>query len=216
VPEFSVKRFFKIFLVYISLTALCACSVTRVSTTEHTAVEEALLSEALIKATESLETKNATGKSFFVKEIETVEGKVTFSDKESEGKAHTLDKYYVKLAVTEHLLSIGGKLASSEKEADLIVFTQVHTGSIDDSEFAFGVPSIPVPVPGVGTVETPALNLFERHSQYGRAKITVFAVENNSGELAFSLTSDSDGKYYSRWGLFFIIGWRTTDLGEPH
>lgn len=204
-------------VVFTLLLFFSGCGVTRVTTTQHTAVEQALLSESLAKASTSLNFSPVEDKTFFIKKINGVEGSLALSETEEEPvEGHSLNLPYAKSVVSEALLAGGARLAKDENTADLLIFVQIHTGSIDDSEVAFGIPSIPIPVPGVGSVETPALNLFEKHSQYGRSKVTVFAVETDTGSLAFSQTSDTKGNYYSRWGALFIIGWRTTDLEEPH
>ena len=184
---------------------LSGCAATRTTTTPQTAVEQALLSQAVEQSVESLNVKGQEGRTFYVQGDEIF----ALSAKDEFGAS------YVAEAITHRLLSAGMHLASGPDEAEIVVYPRVHFVAVDDRESLLGIPSIPLPIPGVGTVNTPEIALFKFHGQYGRARLSLFAVDEESGQLLFDAASQPTQKHYSRWTVLVILGWRTTNLGSP-
>jgi hypothetical protein len=76
----------------------------------------------------------------------------------------------------------------------------------------FGLPTIPVPIPLTGTVQTPELALFKRDNQRGIAKLALTVYGAKSGTLAGStgaVYGDSDD---TRWTVLLVFGWDTQNI----
>ena len=58
---------------------------------------------------------------------------------------------------------------------------------IDDSKTTIGVPAIPLPVPGVGILQTPSLPVFKYDRQTGRAGFSLTGIETATGKHVFSI-----------------------------
>lgn len=182
------------------VAALAAgCGATRQSTTARTAVEQALLTRTTRESVDGMKVPEVSGKSFAVK---------------AEG-FDTPEKHFALSSMTELLLRSDGRLAQGETVPDLDIEPRVDCSQIDDGSFFIGIPAIPVPLPGVGTIQTPELALFKRETQKARTRFSMYGVERKDGSLAFTEQSPWSTRYYARWKLFIVIGFRTTDLEKP-
>lgn len=190
-----------------------ACSVSRITTTEYTAVEQALISSASKKAVSTLDLPEINGKKVFVKSVKSQVALVSTASEIKSG--HYVHSEYITSLIEQELLRNGAKLAKNEANSDLIVNILIDYAAIDDSNFILGLPSVPVPVPGVGTIQTPEISLFSKHGQYARAGFTLVAIETPSKTLSFERQTKPTESHYSRWSLLLLLGWRTTDLEEP-
>lgn len=202
--------------ILFSLFLLCsfsACSVSRVTTTEYTAVEQALISSASKKAVATLDLPEVSGKKVFVKSIKSQVALIAATSDVKSG--HYVHSEYVSSLMEQELLKNGAQLAKDEASSDLIVNVLIDYAAIDDSNFILGLPSVPVPVPGVGTVQTPEISVFSKHGQYARAGFTLVAIDTPSQSLSFERKTRATESHYSRWSMILIFGWRTTDLEEP-
>ena len=172
------------------------CAMTRTTTTEKTAVEQALMSRSALDSLAGAEIPRGSS-SFTLSDTELV----------SEHKEVLLS------ATRQSLLEAGYRVAA--EDAELTVHARANYSAIDDGRAFIGIPSIPVPIPAVGTVTTPELVLFKREAQRGRNQLELYAVRNEDGSLAFSSKGDAAERGYTRWVVLFVIGWRSTDLGKP-
>jgi hypothetical protein len=190
------------------------CGISRVTTTTKGAVEKALIDDSIVKAIESLNFKvvggkmnSLVGRSFYISKITspmtTEVNQIDFQY--SQFKGH----------ITSYLLNRGLYLATNTKKAQIIAIPTVHFANIDDNQFTIGLPSIPVPVPSVGTMSTPELPLFGGYTQFGRAKVSLLLVNKDKGELLAQAESDISESVYKRWKFLLFFGWRTTTLAEP-
>jgi hypothetical protein len=201
-------------LILASCLFCSSCGISRVSTTTKGAVERALLAESIVKSVESLDFKIVGGKdSALVKKTFYISNVTT--PQPTEAPLLDFQFSYLKGLIINDLLSRGLNLAKSIKKADLIVIPTVHFANLDDNEFILGLPSIPIPVPSVGTMSTPELSLFGVYSQFGRSKISLSIVNQSNGELLAQGDSAVSESAYNRWKLLFFFGWRTTTLDSP-
>ena len=199
---------------YLSVLLLCltvsACAVTRVTTTKRTAVEEALITKSITTSIRSLEIENGNDRSIYID---------TNSIEECDAAICGLDRYtrYLVYSLKETLLQKGFHVSDNKETADLVAHIKLDYAAIDDGETLVGLPSIPIPIPGVGTVGTPEIALFSKTTQYGRVRFSLHAVENKekTDKLVFSNQSKAAETYYSRWTVLLIFGFKTTDLAKP-
>lgn len=179
---------------------VAGCAMTRDTTTERTAIEVALLTKTADNAVNQLEIPRLDGQTYSI----------------------TTDKYtapeedYIFTGIEKRLLLQGAaRPVNEDEEPELDIQPRIDYAHIDDSKFLIGIPNIPVPIPGAGNFETPEIVLFGRNTQRGRSSVQVYAVENATGEIAFSADSKFDNRHYSRWRLLLFFGFRTTNLGKP-
>lgn len=200
---------FRILVLLTIVLILNSCAATRVTTSEKTAVEQAILSETIERNLNSIKLPKGQGRLVFVDSHELKQ--VSCGDK----KCFSVDAAISYNFIVQKLLSSGFRITEKRDKADLIVYPRLEFVGIDDSDSLIGFPSIPIPMPGVGTVQTPEISIFGSKNQYGRAKFNILAVDAKEGSLIFSETARSRGAYYKRWSALIIFGWRTTNLGKP-
>ena len=129
---------------------------------------------------------------------------------------HQISPNYLKLTFEKNLLEQGVLVLDKKEDADFSLKLVFDVASIDDSDFVLGLPSVPVPVATSGTsVQTPEISLFSNATQTGKVRFSIYGKEIQTGKLAFLKKSEPIKKFYSRWSLLFIFGWRVTDLGRP-
>jgi len=133
----------------------------------RTATEQLLISTAADRAIDSLDLSACKGKKVFVETT----------------NLESYDKPYVNQRIASRVLHAGGMAVSDAKEAEIIVKVASGGLSIDERHFLIGIPAIPVPVPGVGSILTPELAIFKILHHYGKAKILVNAVDPKSNVL---------------------------------
>jgi hypothetical protein len=75
-----------------------------------------------------------------------------------------------------------------------------------------GVPSIPVPIPFAGTVQTPELALFKHDKQRGISKIALTVYGAKSGTLAGSTGPVYGDSEDTHWTVLLILAWDTQDI----
>lgn len=176
------------------------CGTLKTTQTPRTALEQALLSEAAVRALKGFRVSGVEGKKFF---LDT-----------SQFKA--VDQEIIVARLHETFLQAGMMRAGEAKDADIIIHPSVDYAGIDRATILWGLPPIPFPIPSVGTITTPELALFKRDSQYGRNKMAAYGVERESGRLAFSIPPSSGQAYYSRWTFLIAFGFKTSDMPEPY
>ncbi len=176
----------------------CSCTM-RSTTTARTAIEQALLSKAAERSISLMDFKSLAGKSFFLKE----------------DKWDAVDGKYVVAQLREQLLASGLTAADKEENAELLVFPRNAAHGIDDSKFLIGIPKLPIPIPTVGTLETPELAIIGIERQRGRDRMGVEIEERKTGVLAKQTDLVSSQSRYDRWTILIFFGFKTTDLGKP-
>ena len=60
---------------------------------------------------------------------------------------------------------------------------------IDESKTNIGIPSIPIPVPSVGTFQTPSAYFYRYERQEGKSAIAITGYESATGKHLFSVRS---------------------------
>lgn len=191
------------------LLIFSSCAATRLTTTEKTAVEQALISQSIKINLDDISLPKGFDKLVFIdsKELKNIPCGDT--------NCFSVDTALAYNFIMQKLLEADYRITEEQKLAELIIHPRLEFLGIDDSDSLLGFPSIPIPLPGVGTVQTPEVSLFGTKKQYGRAKFNIIAVDAKEGSLVFSETAKSKESYYNRWSFLFLFDWRTTNLGEP-
>lgn len=180
---------------------LNGCGTFRKTSTTRTALEQALLSQSVESALNSMQVERMEGKSFSI----------------DPQWVQAVDEEYIFTAVNQRLLESGMKASEDSAKSDVVVYPSVAYSGTDDSSFLLGIPAIAIPLPfSSAPLTTPELALFKLDRQYGRTSLGLYGVERSSGELAFSVPMKAGEAYYKLWTILFLINFDTTNLPEPY
>jgi len=134
---------------------------------EHTATEQLLITKAADDAVARLELPLARGTKVFL---------------DATGVSGDYAGYMTAL-LRERLLELGGWVAESRDQAEVIVEARTGALSADDYQTLIGLPSITVPVPLTGDLTTPEMALYKRAERRGITKIALNAYRREDGSL---------------------------------
>jgi hypothetical protein len=176
---------------------LCGCYTARISETPRTATEELLISQAAEQAMKGIDLTWLRGRKIFIE------------DKYFEG----YDKGFAVSLIRERLSRYGALITATNDKADIIV--EIRSGSLamNTSQFLIGVPTIPIPLPFVGVVETPEIAFYKNEKTVGIAKFALFAYARQSGGYIDAIGPDSGKSHFNEYKLIFF-DWQRTDIPE--
>jgi len=140
---------------------------------ERTATEQLIMSGAVIDAARQIEAKSIKGRKVALD--------VTYLKSE--------DVEFTKGELRDRLLQLGALLVVDPAKAEIVVEARSGGMGIDDSKTNIGIPAIPIPVPGVGTFQTPSLYVYKYHRQQGKSAIALTGIEVATGKHIFSVRS---------------------------
>lgn len=178
--------------------ALGACTSARETQPQRTATEQLLLSSAVDHALDRLDLRIPPGTRLWV----------------DDGYFDAFDQGYAIGAIRDALLRRGGRLVRSRDQADAVVEIRAGALSVDEAETLVGIPSIAVPVPLTGIVDTPELALLKHAEQRGLVKIGMTIYDAGNGALLpWSPRTPLIGQSHStRWVVLFLVSWTDQDI----
>jgi hypothetical protein len=186
--------------VLLSILLACAgCASPQVSHTKRTAIEQRLLSTAADAAVAQIEAPFLRGRTVFL----------------DESRFESEDKGYVVSALRDHLNRQGAAIAANAADADVVVEVRCGAMATDGSELLIGVPKLPIPIPAVGTIQTPEVALVKQIAQSATAKVALFARDAKTGRHIASVRPHMARRYFDRWRVLFFITYNRTDLPKP-
>lgn len=213
--NFKLLKTMNIYKIALLLLAVifCSCSVNRISTTRKTAVEKALISKACNDVIFNLKINSGNFKKVYIEwsESEIQKSSLICGDAICNETPYEL----IQDLMINKLLGSNFLIAKKKEDADIIVNPIIYFSDIDDDNSLLGIPSIPIPLPGVGTVNTPEISLFSINSQYGRSKFALNLIDAKEGKLIEHIAPKHSESYYKRVNLLFIFDFRLTNLGDP-
>lgn len=193
-------RTWKVVLVgLLGIVVLGGCMGTpRVTDPARTAVEQLLLSTAAERALIGVDLKALNGRKVFL---------------DASGFDGT-DKAYAIGQIKMLLGNAGVLLVDDKKQAEVLAEITSGALSIDRSDSLLGVPSIPLPIPQVGIVQTPEVAMFKTIKQTGVAKFAMNAYEPATGKQVLAIGPVSGTTYHNFHRMFFFFKFYRTDLPE--
>jgi hypothetical protein len=176
---------------------LSACSSVRETQPPRTADEQLLISSAVDHALEDLDLGIPPGTRIWV-------------DAANFGG---YDEKYAVGAIRDHLLRSGGRLVADRGAADTVVEIRAGALSTNSGNMLIGIPSLALPVPLIGNMQTPELSLLKRAKDEGVAKIGLTAYDAKTGALAPYSPADPAYGYATnrRWVILSLIEWTEDD-----
>lgn len=181
----------------ILLAPLSACSSMRETQPPRTATEQLLMSSAVDHALDGLQLGIPPGTKIWV-EAAYFDG---------------YDQKYAVGAIRDYLLRRGGRLVADRGAADTVVEIRAGALSTNSDDMLIGFPSIGLPVPTVGSMQTPELSLVKRSENQGVAKLGLTAYDAKTGRLApYSPATPAYGYATNkRWVILSLFEWTETD-----
>lgn len=191
------------FPLRVSLAALAAglllvgCTASDISTPERSALEQLLLSTAVDNALMGVSLPQVQGKAVYV----------------SETYIESYDQLYVTGSIRALLSENGALLVDYFEEAEMIIEPRVGALGMDKADALLGIPSLQIPVPAVGTVETPEAALYSSHKRDAVAKIALLAYDRD-GANVFSTEPIADKAHFHQYRILLLLNLNTTNIPE--
>jgi hypothetical protein len=123
------------------------------------------------------------------------------------------DKGFAVGEIRERLSASGALLVATNDKADVIVELRSGVLSEHSTETLVGLPSMGLPIPLTGPVQTPELALYKSQFTDSIAKFVLFAYERQTGKY-IRATSPMLGHAHYHYYRIIFIGWHKTDLPE--
>ncbi len=175
---------------------ISACSTQRVTSPDHSATEQLLMSRAIDQAVDDIQLPDVAGKKVFL---------------DAGGLQGTFAAYAAS-SLREKILQNDGRIAASRDSAALVIEARSGASSIDSFETLIGLPSYEIPIPLAGTLKSPEAALYKRGERRGIAKLALASFDAESGKFV-SATGPKFGFAQKReWTLLFFISWENEDL----
>jgi hypothetical protein len=176
---------------------LCGCYSMKTSEPPRTATEQLLLSTAADNAMRDVN-------------LDWIKGKKTFVE---EKYFDSYDKGYAIGVIREHLSQSGALFVKTDDKAEVIV--EIRSGGLgmNTSDFLIGIPTLQIPIPLSGPVQTPEIAIYKSQKADSIGKFALFAYLRESGE---HLRSSGPNSGYAHFHLYKIMGisWKRTDVPE--
>ena len=186
-------------VLYCVLLALSAgCHSLKITEPKRTVTEQLLLSSAADRAVAVLEVSTLRGKKVYVEDR----------------YFKSYDKRYVLGAIRQRLSESGARLTTDEEKADVIVEPRSAGLGLDTQESLLGIPSMGLPIPLAGAVQTPEIALYKSQKGDSTAKFALFAYEQVSRDHIYSSPTGSGKAHFYHYKILGFFNWRKTDIPE--
>lgn len=176
---------------------IAGCTTTKTTTTARSATEELLLSTATDHALQKVGLEIFSGRRVFLDS--------TYFD--------SLDSKYVLGALRDAISRAGGMLADKAGDSDVIIEARSGALAMNQSDTMFGIPSMPIPVPLSGTLQTPEIAFYKSDVQRSFAKFALLAIATQSRAHVYS-SGPLDGKSFDKHVRLIFVSWHRTDVPE--
>lgn len=177
---------------------LAGCATQESTSPARSATEQLLLSSAADQALANANLTMFSGRNVYFD--------FTYFD--------SYDAKYVEGAIRDAFSRAGALVAPDNKSADVIVEARSGAYSIDTNSAFFGIPSIPLPIPGTAEEPvTPQVPFFQEQGQISYAKFALLAYSNKTRAHIYS-SGPLDGKAYNTYKAIFFVSWWATDVPE--
>ncbi len=179
------------------LLSATGCGTFRETLPERSALEQLLISTAADRAVDRMALGWASGK-------------VVTLDL---ANLEAYDKAYLIQRIRYRILKEGGRLPPPEAENyDVLIEVASGANSIDNRSYMLGIPSIPLSIPGMGTVNTPEVALFKYLEYRGKSKILASAVDPGTRAQLHEMPAVLGGSRAEYWWILFLGPFGTNDL----
>lgn len=187
----------RVVIAFLAAMAAGCSGLPEMTNTARTGIERLVVTSAVDRAVETMDLKALSGKEVFLDATQ-FEG---------------TDKAYAIAEIRDQLGRAGARLVATSAKAHAIAEARAGALETDCSTAMFGIPAVPIPVPGVGTLTTPEFALFKKVKQIGTAKIALNVLTRDGRQLM--TTGHSHGSsFFTRWTLLIWITFDHSDIPE--
>jgi hypothetical protein len=195
---FTRKNLFSIGAFLVSASFLLGgCTTNKTTDTVRSATEQLLLSTATDHALQSANFAAFANRKVFLD--------ITYFD--------SYDSKYAVGTIRDALSRSGAILEDNATNSDIIIEARSGALATDNSQSLFGLPSLGIPVPLAGALQTPEIAFYKADKQRSKAKIALLAFARESREHVYS-SGPLDGKSYDKHFRFLFVAWIHTDIPE--
>lgn len=194
-------RLIQILATLMVAAVISGCAMSRESTTDRTAIEVALLTQTASEAIRSIpvSSNDIGSKSYVIKD----------------DAVAAPEKSFILSELNDLLLAADAHVLVGENEPDVTIEPRINFAHIDDDKFLVGIPAVPLPIPGAGTLSTPEIAFFSMNTQKGRSRVSLFGYESDTGKRVFSATATPSEHRFRRYRFLIFFTFRTTTLPDP-
>ena len=188
-------------IMLLAVIVFVGCGTIKESSPGRTATEILLISSAAERAV----------KEYKIDPV--IKGKKIFLD---DSFYDSVDKKYVVSSLRNHFSAHGIQIVAKD-QAEFTVEIRNGTLGIHNSEFGFGIPSIPIGInfgADIPPVKTPELNILARKSAQGWCKVQ-FWVYDKEQKLVSSSPDLWGSSYYNQWVILFVGPFDTSNDVYP-
>jgi len=178
--------------------ALSGCGTARETVPPRTAQEQMLISTAADFAIRQMPCAEFPGKKVFL-DVTNLE---------------CYDKPYVVARLRQRISNNFGKLVADRAAADFVLEVGSGALSIDDRRFLLGIPSLTVPMPGMGSFATPELAFYKIIAYRAKAKMIFSLLDAKTNTRVADMPVCYSDVRDSRWWLLMLGPFGDTDLPE--
>ncbi len=187
------------FILPALLAVTVGCTTVRETQTERTATEQLMLSHAVMAAAKAIEAEPLRGKKVF---LET-------------GFVKSLDQEFVIGELRARMLQIGADLVQDANASEVVVEARSAGLGIDEATSNLGIPAVPIPVPMVGTFQTPEISFFKAQQRTGISGLSLTAYEQATGKHLFSVGPVIGSTHRNDWSIIGIRIYRNRNNLPP-
>ena len=178
---------------------ISGCGSMRETLPARSAMEQLVISTSADRAVDSVPAQELDGKKVFV----------------DASNLEATDKAYVIQCMRDLVLDSNGVLVKAREDADLALEVASGALSLNKRDYLFGLPAIPLPIPGGGeSWQFPEIPLFKAIFYRGKAKLRVSAVDAKASEKAFEIPMCYGQAYTHFWWILLFGPFETSDLPE--
>lgn len=193
----TLKRLAAVTSMFAAVIVFTGCTTSNITTPERTAIEQLLLSTATDNALKGVQIPQIAGEKVFL----------------AETYISSYDQPYVTGSIRALLSENGALLQQNIEDADVIIEARVGALGMDSSGSLVGIPELPIPIPSVGSFETPQVALYASEKQDTVAKIALLGYYQDGTNL-FS-TEPLEGKsYFHQYDFLLMLRINRTDIPE--
>ncbi len=188
---------FRLIVLLLLAFAIGGCSTTRETEPPQTATEQLLMSTAVDKAVTKIRPNVPPGSKIYV---DTADLDMNYATKYAVG------------SITASLLRQHYELVPTRNQADTVA--EIHNGALSinkTTQLWLGIPSVTIPVPLAGPLDTPELDLIKSTKRRGIAKFGLNFYDADSGALQDAIGPIYGFSHYNHW-VVLLVGWTSTDL----
>jgi len=189
-------------LFLVVVLPLTGCITNRVTNPPRSATEQMVISSAADRAVRQLHFMLPPGTRVFL-------------DVHNLTAANGDDARYVAAVVEDRLLLEGAALMPDAKSADVIVALRSSALAANYHKILIGLPSMGLPVPLAGTIETPEVAFYSWDDQKGVAQLAATSYGTRDGTLRSSTGSFTGVAKHNKRVVLFIFSSTRNNLESP-